>query len=82
MNTINFKNKPSILKAYTVAGPKEGKGTLGKYYDMVIGEDTFGEKTFEKAERKIMYTAVKRLIDKIENNTVDALILGDLLNLP
>ncbi len=80
MNTIYFKNKPSILKTYTVAGPKEGKGSLGKYYDIVIGEDTFGEKTFEKAERKIMFTAVNRLMEKVKDNPVDVLILGDLLN--
>ena len=80
MNTIYFKNKPSILKTYTVAGPKEGKVSLGKYYDIVIGEDTFGEKTFEKAERKIMFTAVNRLMEKIKDNPVDVLILGDLLN--
>ncbi|MBQ7642395.1 MAG: hypothetical protein IJS67_00690, partial [Clostridia bacterium] len=47
--TIYFKSRPALIATATVAGPKEGAGGLGKYIEKVLKDDTFGEKTFEKA---------------------------------
>lgn len=80
--TIYFKNKPSIVGASTVGGPKECSGSLGKFIDVKLNEDTFGEKTFEKAECKMLLTAIKNSIlnAKLSENDIDVLLAGDLLN--
>ena len=80
--TIYFKNKPKIIATSSVAGPKESLGPIGKYINYHLTDDKFGEKTFEKAECKILSYAIKKLIEnsKLSNNDIDAIIAGDLLN--
>ena len=80
--TVYFKNRPSIISTSTIAGVKEGEGPLGKYIGEIVKSDVFGEKTFEKAECKMLYTAIEKAIKKAElnNGEIDALISGDLLN--
>lgn len=80
--TIRLKNKPKIIGSYSIVGPKEGLGNFGRYFDYVIKEDCFGQDTFEKAERKIMETAVTGVVDKakLQIKDIDMMISGDLLN--
>ncbi len=80
--TIIFKNKPTIIGVSAVAGPKESQGCIGEYIDVKLDDDMFEEKTFEKAETKMMYTAIKRCIQnsKKQEKDVDSIIAGDLLN--
>ncbi|MBR5192685.1 MAG: stage V sporulation protein AD [Clostridia bacterium] len=82
MRTISFKNKPVIVATGTTSGPKEGLGEVGKYIDYVSKDDTFGEKTFEKAETKMLYTSIKQALEfsKIKEEDINAIISGDLLN--
>ena len=81
MRTIYFKNTPKIICANAVAGPKESGGALKEYIDVKLDSDMFGEDTFEKAETKIMYTAIKNAIDySVGEENVNAIISGDLLN--
>lgn len=81
-STVFFKNKPSIIATATIAGPKEGEGELGKYIEKIVKDDMFGEKTFEKAERKMLTSVIKQALKnaKLTENGVGALIMGDLLN--
>ena len=81
-STVFFKNKPSIIATATIAGPKEGEGELGKYIEKIVKDDMFGEKTFEKAERKMLTSVIKQALKnaKLTENVVGALIMGDLLN--
>ena len=60
----------------------EGKGPLGEYFDYVLKDDTFGEKTFEKAERKILQSIFNGVIDKssLKLDDIDFMFGGDLLN--
>ena len=46
--TIYFKNKPRIIGSYSIVGPKEGLGSLKHYFDYIMMDDLFGEKTYEK----------------------------------
>ena len=71
--TIFFKNKPTIIGRSTVAGPKEGRGAIAKYIDVKLEDDMFGQDTFEKAETKILYTAIKNAIDisKLNEDDID-----------
>ena len=80
--TIYFKSKPAILATATIAGKKEGEGHLGKYIGKIIDDDLFGEKTFEKAECKMLSFAVENAIKHANYDVkdIDALISGDLLN--
>lgn len=82
MRTIYFNNKPTILSVSSVGGPKEGAGRLGEYIEVKADEDTFGEKTFEKAEKKMLYTAIGNSIKNAnkEISDIDAIIAGDLLD--
>ncbi len=80
--TIYFKNRPKIIGAYTVAGPKESSGSIAKYIHEKLSNDMFDENTFEKAETKMLYTAIKNGIKNAGKNEKDisALFAGDLLN--
>ena len=80
--TFYFKNKPSIISTYSVVGPKEKGSKLGKCYDLALNDDMFGESTYEKAECKMLSTAVSRVIKKAKliDSDIDVLISGDLLN--
>lgn len=80
--TIFFKNKPKIIGASTVAGPKESCDSISKFFDTKLSDDTYGENTFEKAESRMSFTAIKNAIikSKLQANDVDAIIGGDLLN--
>ena len=80
--TVKFKNTPSIIGSYSIVGPKEGKGNFGKYFNQVIENDGFGEKSYERAEKKMLETAINGAIEdaKIKPNDVNLLLSGDLLN--
>ncbi len=80
--TLIFKNQPRIFATATVAGPKEGAGPVGKHIDTIVEDDYFGEKTFEKAERKMMEGAIRQVMQnaKYTESEVGAIIAGDLLN--
>ena len=80
--TIVFKNKPRLTTVYTVVGPKEKNSLLGLNYDLKLNDDKFGETTYEKAECKMLTTAVKRVIKRsgLKEDDIGALLSGDLLN--
>ena len=59
-DTIRFKRQPKIIGSYSIVGPKEGQGNFKDYFDYIMKNDLFGEKTFEKAERKMVETAIAR----------------------
>lgn len=80
--TIIFNNKPSIIGTSSIGGPKESEGSIGKFIETKLNDDMYGEDSFEKAESKLLYSAVKGAIKhaKKDENEIDALIAGDLLN--
>ncbi len=80
--TIIFKNPPIIVGTFTVAGPKEKKGVFGKHFHLTLDNDLFGEDSFEKAECKMMETAIARAIEDAnkKDGDIDLLLGGDLLN--
>ena len=80
--TIVFTKRPKIIGSYSVVGSKEGKGSFGKYYDYVLENDLFGEKTFEHAEQKIIEHTIYNAIEKsnLTVKDIDLLLSGDLLN--
>lgn len=80
--TVVLPSMPKIVTGAAFAGPKEGEGPLKGYYDCVIEEDSFGEETWEKAECKLFFSAVKKCLEKggISEKKADYLLGGDLTN--
>ena len=80
--TIYFKNKPVIIGASSIAGPKESEGSIGKFIETTLNDDMYGEETFEKAESKMLFTAIKKATDNAhrKETEIDTIISGDLLN--
>ena len=79
--TLKFSNA-NVLEGYTIAGPKENDGKYSGLFDLALEDDMFGQKTFERAERKMFEHAIDGVIAKanLSNNDIDALMGGDLLN--
>ena len=80
--TVFFKNKPHIIGSYSIVGPKDGLGSLKNYFDYIMKDDLYGEKTYEKAERKMVEQAVMGAVSnaKITPKDIQLFISGDLLN--
>ena len=80
--SIQFDNPPSILEAATIVGPKEAEGPIAKYFDKCLEDEFWGEKTWEKAESKIIKETVNTVIAKsgIPSDSIDYCFAGDLLN--
>ena len=80
--TIKFDTPPTITECSSIVGPKEANGPLAKYFDKTLEDEFWGEKTWEKAESKIIKENVNLIISKagIATNEIDCVFAGDLLN--
>lgn len=80
--TVRLQNPPSIISTATIVGPKEGEGPLKDKFDVILEDAQFNEKSWEKAESKMLENAVKLAIQKkkVELQRIDYLFGGDLLN--
>ena len=61
---------------------KNLNGPLAKYFDQTLDDEFWGEKTWEKAESKIIKETVNTVITKsgVSANDIDCMFAGDLLN--
>mgnify|MGYP005800855941 FL=1 len=75
-------NNVYVKNGFSVVGPKEKEGNLGKFFDMCLENDKFGEKSFEKAECKMFKTAIDGVLKKSGTppSDIDTVLGGDLLN--
>ena len=80
--TVKFNTPPTILECASIVGPKEAQGPLAKYFDQTLDDEFWGEKTWEKAESKIIKETVNTVISKsgIPSEKIDCIFSGDLLN--
>lgn len=80
--TLKFQNFPRLVSAASIVSRNEGDGPLGERFDMVLEDDTWGEDSFEKAERRMFESAVRMALDKagLDSDRLDCLLGGDLLN--
>jgi len=80
--SLIFKNNPEILGTGSVVGKKEGKGPLAAKFDIVLEDDIFGEKTWEKAESKMLTESINIAMKKAGKKAeqIDVILSGDLLN--
>lgn len=80
--TVKFENPPSIISEYSIAGKKENEGKLKGRFDKTVDDAMFGEKSWEKAESKLMKSALHGIIAKsgIDEKDINYIFAGDLLN--
>ena len=80
--TVKFDTPPTVLECSTIVGPKEGQGPLAKYFDQCLTDEFWGEKTWEKAESKIIKETINSVVNKsgIPASEIDYCFAGDLLN--
>ena len=80
--SVKFDNPITITETASIVGPKESKGPLAQYFDQCLEDEFWGEKTWEKAESKIIKETVNINISKsgIPSNQIDFCFAGDLLN--
>lgn len=82
IHTLLFPTGPRLVASGCVVSQEEGNGPLGDSFDMVLQDDTWGEDSFEKAERKMYESAVRIAMDKakLPSKQLHCLLGGDLLN--
>lgn len=80
--TVKLQNNPTIISAASVVGPKEGQGPLKEYFNLILQDDLYGEKSWELAESKMVQTAMHMAAQKAGKKLEDInyLIGGDLIN--
>ncbi len=80
--TYVFENDVYIKNTSTIAGPLEGKGNFGEYYDQVLENDSWGCKSYEKTEIKMRKNVIENLLraEDITEFDLDCIMGGDLLN--
>ena len=78
---LNFRNV-YLDNASTVCGPYEARGPLAKNFDKKYTDLYAYEKSFEKAEIRLLKDSIKILLKKtkLKSNDIDLVIAGDLLN--
>lgn len=80
--TVVFANPPVILSSFSVVGPKEGQGPLGKTFSKVWKDQLNGEKSWEVAESKMLEQAMQGAIAQVgvPMDQIEFILAGDLLN--
>lgn len=80
--TWQFDSRPRLIGRATVVGPDEGQGPLASDFDYVYDTLEMGEKTWEKAERKLLEKATQlALINaNITKEELHFFVGGDLMN--
>ena len=75
-------NSPIIISSASITGPSEGEGPLASYFDLTIEDEMWGEKSWEKAESKLLKETFRRILAKAgaSEKDVDMILAGDLLN--
>lgn len=80
--TFKLNNPVTILETSSIVGKKEAAGPLAKFFDVCLEDEFFGEKTWEKAESKMIKTSIETVLKKsnLSVSSIDFLFAGDLLN--
>ena len=80
--TYKLTSPVVIVGSSAILGAKEADGPFGKYFKRVIKDDTMGEDSYEKAERRMMEEALFNAIKDagLSESDVDLFVGGDLMN--
>ena len=80
--TVCFDNPPIILQTASIVGPKEANGPMASYFDKCLEDEFWGEKSWEKAESKIIKETVNLAVSKsaLSKKYIAYSYAGDLIN--
>lgn len=80
--TVRLSEGVRIISAASTVGKKEGEGPLGKYFDKIIQDAMFGEKSWELAKSRFIQENMELAVQKagLKMKDMDYLLCGDLLN--
>lgn len=80
--SVSFSQPLVITSGANIVGPDEGKGPLASYFDLILDDMLFGEKSWETAERKMLEESAKLALRKInlQPQDIDFFLAGDLMN--
>ena len=80
--TVALEKPVYLVSHAAVGGKKEGEGPLKRYFDHLSDDDTFGQKSWEKAECQMQKLALQIALEKWgrTGQELDYLLAGDLLN--
>ena len=80
--TLEFETDISVISYGNIVGKFEGEGPLGKCFDVIVNDEYYGEKTYEKAEVKMQKHALNLALQKgvLSHSQLDFIASGDLLN--
>ncbi len=81
-NLIHFDAPPSILASAATGSSMEGEGPLGSYFDSIVSDTRFGEKSWEMGECRMQEQTIKTAVKKakLHLEDIDLLVSGDLIN--
>ncbi len=80
--TLRLQREPAVLSYAAVGGKKEGEGPLGGGFDRISEDAYFGEKSWEKAESRMLRECFSLACAKgrLAPGELDCVLAGDLLN--
>lgn len=80
--TFTYSGRPTLAAGASVVGPREGKGPIGQKFDVVKDDALLGEKSWERAEAKMLQEACDLVITRTNRQPSDIHLFlgGDLLN--
>ena len=62
--TVALQDPPSVIGSAAVVGKKEGEGPLAATFDHISQDDSFGERSWEKAESAMQKMALAAALSK------------------
>lgn len=79
--SIQFNKKPYLLNSASIVGSKEAEGPMGKLFDKVGYDDSFGAQNWEEAESRLQKEALEIALSKagLIRQDVQMVLAGDLL---
>ncbi len=79
--SVSFRSPVYIKESASVVGKKEGEGSLGSLFDVVLHDDMNGCDTWEDAESTLQRDSIYNVLQKseIRMENVRYLFAGDLL---
>jgi len=80
--TVALLSTPHIIETASIVGKKEGEGPLAQYFDFILEDEYWGEKSFEKTESKMAKENMAKLLQKANKapGDINYVLAGDLLN--
>lgn len=80
--TVTLSVPPFILGGASIVGKKEGDGPLARYFDDIIDDEYYGEKSFENAESRFLRDTLMKCLQKAGQtaSSLNFIISGDLQN--